>query len=66
MYDPTYGVKFQNKDGQIASYKDVRLDTSLISQDLFQSVSRKIRRRVVEHIKGIYATGYHHFYRFEN
>jgi len=66
LYDPTYGVKFQNKDGQIASYRDVRLDTSLISEDLFQSVRRKIRRRVVEHIKGMYATGYHHLYRFEN
>jgi hypothetical protein len=66
LYDPTYGVKFQNRDGQIASYKEVRLDTSLILEDLFQSVRRKIRHRVVEQIKGTYETGYHHFYEFEN
>lgn len=66
LYDPTYGVKFQIRDGQIASYKEVRLDTSLIPEDLFQSVRGKIRHRVVELIKGIYETGYHHFYQFEN
>jgi hypothetical protein len=64
LYDPTYGVTFLNKDRQIASYKDVRLDTSLISEDLFQSVRRKIRRRVVEQIQRMYATGYYHLYEF--
>jgi transglutaminase superfamily protein len=66
LYDPTYGVKFQGTDGRIASYKDVRLDTSMISADLFQNVRRKARGRVVEQLRGIYETGYHHVYYFKN
>ena len=66
LYDPTYGVKFRNSDGQIASYRDLHLDTSLIADDLFQSVRRKIRHRVAEQIRGMYATGYHHFYKLDN
>ena len=66
LYDPTYGVSFRNTDGQIASYKNLRLDRGLISEELFQSVRRKIRHRVVEQIKAMYATGYHHFYELED
>ncbi len=59
-------LKFLNEDGQIASYKAVKLDTGLVAEDLFQSVRRKIRRRVVEQLQRMYATGYFHLYRFEN
>jgi len=66
LYDPTFGVKFQNKDGQIASYKEVRLDTSLITVDLFAKFDSDFRRHLMELLPGAYRTGYHHFYYFKD
>ena len=65
LYDPTFGIKF-NKDRDIASYRDVRLDTSVISEDLFQKFRPKVRRQFMALLPGIYETGYHHFYYFKN
>ena len=61
LYDPTFGIKF-NKDRDVASYRDVRLDTSVISEDLFQKFRPKVRRQFMALLPGIYETGYHHFY----
>ena len=61
LYDPTYGIKF-NRDRDVAGYRDVRLDTSMISEDLFHRFRPKVRRQLMELLPGIYATGYHHFY----
>ena len=66
LYDPTFGVKFRNKDGQVASYKDVRLDTSMITEDLFAKFDTEFRRNLVNMLPAIYQTGYHHFYYFKN
>lgn len=65
LYDPTFGIEF-NKDRHIASYRDVRLDTSVISEDLFQRFRPKVRRQFMALLPGIYETGYHHFYYFKN
>jgi hypothetical protein len=66
LYDPTFGVKFQNKDGQVASYKQVRLDTSLITESLFAKFDADFRRGVMDLLPGVYETGYHHFYYYKN
>ena len=65
LYDPTFGIEF-NKDRDIASYRDVRLDTSMISEDLFQRFGPQVRRQFMTLLPGIYETGYHHFYYFKN
>ncbi|MEK6320653.1 MAG: transglutaminase-like domain-containing protein [Acidobacteriota bacterium] len=65
LYDPTFGIKF-TKDGYVASYRDVSLDTSVISEDLFQRFRPKVRREFMALLPGIYETGYHHFYYFKN
>jgi transglutaminase superfamily protein len=66
LYDPTFGVKFHNKEGQIASYKDMRLDTTVITEDLFVKFDPQFRRKLTETLPAIYQTGYHHFYYFKN
>ena len=66
LYDPTFGARFPNKDGQIASYKEVRLDTSLITETLFAKFDADFRRHLMELLPGAYETGYHHFYRFQD
>jgi transglutaminase superfamily protein len=66
LYDPTFGVKFQRKGGQVASYRDVRLDTSLITEDLFAKFDAKFRRHLMDILPAAYATGQHHFYYFKD
>jgi hypothetical protein len=66
LYDPTFGVKFQKKDGQVASYKDVRLDTSLITENLFAKFDADFRHHLMELLPAAYETGYHHFYYFKD
>jgi len=65
LYDPTFGIRF-NRDRDVASYRDVRLDTSVISEDLFQKFRPKVRRQFMALLLGIYETGYHHFYYLKN
>jgi len=66
LYDPTFGVRFHNKDGQVASYKEVRLDTSLITESLFEKFNAGFRRHLMELLPSAYGTGYHHFYYFKD
>jgi Transglutaminase-like superfamily len=65
LYDPTFGYKLQNEQGEVLAYKDVRLDTSLINEDLFTKFTPKFRRRLAPLLAGIYGTGYHHYYYFK-
>lgn len=64
LYDPTYGVKFRKKNGDIASYMDVRLDTTLIKEDLLARFTAKVRRKVMMLLPAVYGTGYHHYFYF--
>lgn len=66
LYDPTFGVKFLKRDGSVASHKDVRLDTSIITEDLFVRFNPKRRREIAALLPGIYGTGYHHLYCFKD
>lgn len=65
LYDPTFGYKLQNDQGEVLSYKDVRLNTNLISENLFTRFTPKARRRLAALLAGIYGTGYHHYYCFK-
>jgi Transglutaminase-like superfamily len=64
LYDPTYDLRFLKKDGSVASYNDVRLDTNLISKDLLTKFPEKVRSELMTLLPGVYGTGYHHFFYF--
>jgi len=66
LYDPTYGVTFKRKDGEVASYRDVRLDPSLISEDLFAKFDAQTRSQVLALLRGCYRTGCYHLYDFKS
>lgn len=66
LYDPTFGVKFLNQDGQVASYKEVRLDTTLITEDLFERSEPRKRGELAALLTSMYRTGFHHFYCFKD
>jgi hypothetical protein len=63
LYDPTYGVTFQTKDGCLANYKELRLDARLVSGNLYRKLSDRERKRWVLIQQKILNTGYHHLYR---
>jgi hypothetical protein len=62
LYDPTFGVRFENREGGIASYRDIRLDPSLISEVLFAGFRQKYPKVPLDWMSGVYRSGYHHFY----
>ena len=62
LYDPMFGVKVENKDGTVASYEEIRLDSGLISEELFSGVEARVRAQLVALLIGIYDSGYHHFF----
>jgi Transglutaminase-like superfamily len=66
LYDPMFGVKVKNKDGTVASYGEIRLDTSLISEELFSRVEAPVRPQLLALLIGIYDSGYHHFLQIKN
>jgi hypothetical protein len=65
LYDPTFGYKFQNEQGEVLSYNDVRLNTNLINQNLFARFTPKAQRRLAALLAGIYGTGFHHYVCFK-
>lgn len=65
LYDSTFGLIFRSKDGEVASYRDVRLDTTLITENLFAKFNEKVRRQLLALLPAIYQTGYHHFFYFK-
>jgi hypothetical protein len=66
LYDPTFGLEFHDKDGRVASYRDVRLDTSMLTEDLFVRFKPEDRRTWMALLPGIYQTGYHHYFYLKN
>jgi len=66
LYDPTYGVRFVLKNGEVASYRDVRLDPSLITDDLFVKLDPQTRSQVLALQRGCYRTGCYHLYDFKS
>ena len=65
LYDPTYGIKFQNDNGKVASYEEVRLKPELIKEELLMNVEPIRRREILSLLTRVYSTGYHHLYCFK-
>lgn len=64
LYDPTFGVAFKNRFGEVASYSDIRLDNSLIRKDDLQGAGPKVAKWLWEWMPEVYSSGFHHFYYF--
>jgi len=62
LYDPTFGAKFQDAAGSVASYRDLRFDQSLIPRNFFNADFRRPLPALPEWMPGAYRSGYHHFY----
>ena len=66
LYDPTYGIKLRNQDGDVADYKEVRLEPGLIKEDQLTRFEPNRRREIFSLLQAVYSTGYHHFYYFKS
>lgn len=66
LYDPTFGVRFKNRNQKVASYKEMRLDASLISEEAFENLKPNARRQLFASLSSMYRSGHHHFYYFKN
>jgi hypothetical protein len=62
LYDPTFGVSFVGKDGSVASYKDLRLDTGAIARESFARFREKYPKVSLDWMTDVYSSGYHHYY----
>lgn len=62
LYDPTYGEFFLNRTGEVASYRDLRLDLGLINFKAFESVSPVIARGALSWMPQAYASGFHQLF----
>lgn len=62
LYDPTYGVAFLNESGVAASYKELRLNPSLMTTESFQRLKPEIVRAALAWMPGAYGSGLHQFY----
>ena len=61
LYDPTYGVAFKDKDGRVVSYKELRLDPGLISEETFSAFRQLYPKTSFYRLRNIYNSGYHHY-----
>jgi hypothetical protein len=62
-YDPFLGVCIRNKNGEVASYRDLRLNPGLIPASLLEN-KRGYKGERVDWIPSVFATGIHHYYCF--
>ncbi|MCI0489039.1 MAG: carboxypeptidase-like regulatory domain-containing protein [Blastocatellia bacterium] len=64
LYDPVIGTAFRNKSGKVASYKEIRMDASLISLEHVPKELFKIFDYTDDKMAAVYNSGFHHYYHF--
>ena len=62
LYDPTYGVFFRNRNEEIASHKELRLDPGLVTLASFTTLKRDTAESVLSWMPETYGTGFHQIY----
>jgi hypothetical protein len=62
LYDPTYGVSFLNESGAAASYKELRLNPSLMTAEAFEGLDPEIVRAALAWMPSAYGSGLHQVY----
>lgn len=64
LFDPTLGLFFKNKNGVIASYKELRLDPGLIKQTVMERKNGE-GEELLSWLPNVYASGVYHCYYFK-
>lgn len=59
LYDPTYGVSYKNDGGNIASYREIRIQPNILSQ---HQVSIREGEKLPGWLAEVYSTGLHRVY----
>jgi hypothetical protein len=62
LYDPTYGVVFLNRHGEVASYKELRLDPGLVTNDAFEGFKPETAESILAWMPKTYRAGFHQIY----
>ena len=62
LYDSTYGVRFLNRQGIVACYRELRLDPALISNATFYGLEAGTIQGILEWMPSAYASGFHQMY----
>lgn len=62
LYDPTYGVFFLNRVGEVASYKELRLDPSLVTGSAFPGFKPETTESILAWMPKTYRAGFHQIY----
>jgi transglutaminase superfamily protein len=62
LYDPTYGVFFLNRNQEVASYRDLRLDPGLVTSDAFAKLKFDTAENILSWMPKTYETGFHQIY----
>ena len=63
LYDPTFGVRFQDESGRVASYRSLRLNPALVLDSAYDNYRRQYPAAdSVNWMPEIYRSGYHHFF----
>lgn len=66
LYDPTYGIFFFNTQGIVASYRELRLNPSLIQLEPFQQLDPKLVQDILKWMPAAFNSGFHQLYLVKN
>ena len=62
LYDPTYGIFFLNESGVVASYKELRLNPSLMTPESFKQLTPETAHAALAWMPSAYGSGLHQLY----
>jgi hypothetical protein len=62
LYDPTFGVRFKDRDGKVVSYSELIVNPDLVSLDGFSAFQQKYPKIALRVLPDIYTSGHHHYY----
>jgi len=66
LYDPTFGVRFLDETGKVASYRKLRLNPALVSLNEYDNYRRLYpKANSLNWMPGAYSSGYHHLFLME-
>ena len=66
LYDPTYGISFLNRYSEVASYRELRLDPSLVNGSAFRGIKPETTDSVLAWMPDTYRAGFHQIYVVRN
>ncbi len=65
LYDPSFAAAFLNERGQVASYREVRLNPSMVSWEAYGHLDRAAVFKIMLRMPEAYMTGFHQIYYVE-